>query len=139
MSRGIHLASDDFYQLSEKILRNLNSQRWSEEERRSYEWHGRRIARAVVRENTQRLKAILYAAWGVTKVDAVWKPALNSVDQADERLEELDTAGYGKLGEMPAPEKIAAYYRSLLEKMKEEESGLDIPEEEELLEKVFST
>jgi hypothetical protein len=54
-------------------------------------------------------------------------------------LEELDAAGYGKLSEMPVPEKIAAYYRSLLEKMKEEESGLDIPEEEELLEKVFST
>ena len=54
-------------------------------------------------------------------------------------MEELDAAGYGKLSEMPEPEKIAAYYRSLLEKMKEEESGLDIPEEEELLEKVFST
>ena len=59
--------------------------------------------------------------------------------QAGETLEELDAAGYGKLSEMPEPEKIAAYYRSLLEKMKEEESGLDIPEEEELLEKVFST
>ena len=46
---------------------------------------------------------------------------------------------HGKLSEMPVPEKIAAYYRSLLEKMKEEECGLDIPEEEELLEKVFST
>ena len=35
-------------------------------------------------------------------------------------VEELDAAGYEKLGEMPAPEKIAAYYRSLLEKMKED-------------------
>ena len=92
----------------------------------------------ILRENSQQLKNILYAAWGVTKVDAAWKSALDSVDQAGETLEELDAAGYGKLGEMPAPEKIAAYYRSLLEKMKEEESGLDIPEEEELLEKVFS-
>ncbi|MFQ9393312.1 MAG: hypothetical protein ACLR2E_02730 [Lachnospiraceae bacterium] len=40
MSRGILLTSDDFYQLSEKIFRNLNSQRWSEEDRRGYEWHG---------------------------------------------------------------------------------------------------
>ena len=93
----------------------------------------------ILRENSQQLKNILYAAWGVTKVDAAWKTALASVDQAGETLEELDAAGYGKLSEMPEPEKIAAYYRSLLEKMKEEESGLDIPEEEELLEKVFST
>ena len=138
MSRGILLTSDDFYQLSEKIFRNLNSQRWSEEDRRGYEWHGRQIARMILRENSQQLKNILYAAWGVTKVDAAWKTALASVDQAGETLEELDAAGYGKLSEMPVPEKIAAYYKSLLEKMKEEESGLDIPEEEALLEKVFS-
>ena len=43
---------------------------------------------------------------------------MDSVDQAGETLEELDAADYGKLGEMPAPEKIAAYYISLLEKMK---------------------
>ena len=43
----------------------------------------------ILRENSQQLKNILYAAWGVTKVDAAWKSALDSVDQAGETLESL--------------------------------------------------
>lgn len=87
-------------------------------------------------EKSQELKNVLYAVFGLKKVEAEWDSMPVDLEHIESMFKRLD-GGYKAIEGEAAPERIEAYYEQLFAKLQGQEIGVILSEKQEELKNAF--